>query len=425
MSFLGRRAFIQSLAATTGLLAADRQTSSGYVVGVGDSSDPYTAASQALAACNQFPTNLAGQTVVIKPNLASPQPSTSGKTTDPHVVQAIVDLAIAAGATDIQIIEAAPPGAPSYFTKCGYTAVFKSYPQVQLVDLRTEPYILQPVPGGGYAHEAIWVPQVVLQPNTFFISAAKLKTHINAVASLSMKCLVGLGYEKAYEPPGGKHFRLDFHYRGIELSIMDLNLTCHIDFAVIDGVWGTEGQGPGHGTPVATNTVLAGMNPVAVDRVGLDLMEFKQTAVPYLTYAAEAGLGPADTSNVTLKGDKLNPYHFIPPKTPPIVWQPMATPNTISISSGQSASIAYTISATSYTQATIIQDSDETPAVIGIRTLHGFTKVAAPGETLVWDGTDDAGQPVSPGIYLAQIQVRYKPTSQPIAYATARITVTS
>src|SRR6185312_7953455 len=136
--------------------------------GVGNSSDPYVAASAALAASGQFPANLSGKTVVIKPNLLCAKPSTSGATTDPRVAQAIVDACLAAGATQIQIVEAAPLGRPSNFSPCGYTTLFASYPQVQLVDLRQGPYVLAPVPGGGSAYQSMWMPAVVLQPNIFF-----------------------------------------------------------------------------------------------------------------------------------------------------------------------------------------------------------------------------------------------------------------
>jgi uncharacterized protein (DUF362 family) len=427
VSGIDRRSFIRLLAANSAILAAAKASSKPpFYVGVGYSSDPYTATSVALSACGQFPTNLAGQTVVIKPNLVVPQPSTSGATTDPHVVQAIVDLCLAAGATKISIVEAALPGKPSSWGPCGYTAVFQKYPQVQLVDLRTATYVLTPVPGGGYAYQEMWVPSLVMQPNTFFISAGKLKTHLDAVATLSMKNLVGLASETAYAQPVASGYpRHDLHERGIDLSIMDLNLVRPIGFAVIDGVWGMEGQGPISGTPVATNVVLAGLNPVAVDRVGLNVMEIPQNAVAYLGYAAKAGLGPANTKTVTLLGDTYIPYPFVPAITPPVLFQPAASPDTISISAGQSASIAYAIPASCYTLAQIIQDSDVTPNVVPIRTLHGFKLVSPPGESVTWDGKTGNGTPVAPGTYLARIQAIPSPTNQIINYAVCRITVTS
>jgi len=424
---IDRRSFIGLLAANSAFLAVTKASGKpNFNVGVGYSSDSYAAAATALSACGQFPANLAGRTVVIKPNLVAPLPASSGATTDPLVVQAIVDLCIAEGVTEILIVEAAPPGKASNFGPCGYTTVFASYPQVQLVDLRTGPYVLATVPGGVYAYEAMWVPSLVLQPDTYFISAAKMKTHVDAVVTLSMKNLVGLASETAYAPPVAAHYpRHDLHLRGIDESIMDLNLVRPVDFAVIDGVWAMEGQGPTHGTPVATNVVLAGLNRVAVDRVALNVMKIPQNAVTYLTYAAQSGLGPANTDNVTLLGDTYVPYPFVRAITPPTLIEPVAVPGTISISAGQSTAITYQIKTACYTSATIIQDSDESPTIVPICTLHDFERVAAPGETLIWSGQNDAGEPVQPGTYLAQIQAIATPGTQLINYAVGRITVTA
>jgi hypothetical protein len=196
-----------------------------------------------------------------------------------------------------------------------------------------------------------------------------------------------------------------------------------VDFAVIDGVWAMEGQGPLKGTPVATDVVLAGLNRVAVDRVALNVMEISQDAVVYLTYAAQAGLGPRDTNNVSLLGDAYVPYPFVPAKTAPILWQPAASPSTISISAGESTTITYRLGSTCYTLAEVIQDSDATPGVSSVRTLHSFEQVHTPGESVVWNGRDDAGSAVSPGLYLARVRARTTPTSQPINCAVGRITV--
>jgi len=423
---IDRRSFIRLMAANSALLAAGKAASSPYYVGVGHSSDPYTAASTALSACGQFPTNLTGQTVIIKPNLLVPRPSTTGATTDPMVAKAIVDLCISAGATQILIVEAAPLGKPSNFDACGYTTVFQNYPQVQLTDLRTGPYVLTPAPGGGYAYQSMWVPELVLQPNTYFISAAKMKTHASATVTLSLKCLVGLASEVAYAQPVKAALpRHDLHERGISLAIMDLNMIRPVDFAVVDGVWAMEGQGPLNGTPVATDVVLAGLNAVATDRVALDVMEIPQTAVQYLNYASQAGLGPANTRNVKLLGDTYTPYPFVRANTAPAVLQPVAAPGTISISAGQSTQISYRIKTSCYTLAQIIQDSDANPSVVPFRNLHGFHKVDAPGETVTWNGLDNSGAPVAPGLYLARIQVTKSPSSTLIDYAVGRITVTA
>jgi uncharacterized protein (DUF362 family) len=440
---IDRRSFMRLVAVNSTILAAAKSskgtTTPSYQVGVGYSSDPYTAASTALSACGQFPTNLTGVTVVIKPNLVVPKPSSSGATTDPNVVKAIVDMCIAAGATQpgqILIVEAPLPGNGPYWGPCGYNAIFtaKAYPQVTLVNLVTGTYVLTPVPSPSApysyqsAYQQMYVPSVVVQPNIFFISAGKLKTHVDAVVTMSMKNLVGLASETEYTttPPDTDLPRHDLHLRSINQSIVDLNMAVPIHFAVIDGVWGMEGDGPTTGTPVATDVVLAGVNPVAVDRVGLNVMEFAQDSVTYLNYASQAGLGPSNTDDVTLLGDTYAPYPFTEPTTPPILFAPEVTPNTIAFSGSNSVKIKYAIPNACFTHAAIIQDSDVTPGVTVVATLHTFKEVKPPGESLTWNGLDTAGNLVAPGVYYAQIQAITSPSnSTNVNYSVGRITVTA
>lgn len=174
------------------------------------------------------------------------------------------------------------------------------------------------------------------------------------------------------------------HFRGVDLSIMDLNLVRPVDFTVIDGVWGMQGQGPINGTPVAANVVLAGLNPVATDRAAPNVMQFEQTAVPHLAYAAAARWGPNDTNSVTVLGDGFVPYPFVPAVTPPVLWQPAAVPGSISLSANQQTTITYTVRSGCYTPVEIIYDSDATPGVRLVRTLHDFTPVSAGKEN--WSG---------------------------------------
>jgi hypothetical protein len=102
----------------------------------------------------------------------------------------------------------------------------------------------------------------------------------------------------------------------------------------------------------------------------------------------------------------------------------MPVPNTISISAGQSTVITYQLRTSCYTLAQIIQDSDITPGVVPVRTIHAFTPVSTPGESVVWNGLDNSGAAVAPGTYLVQIQAATSPTTKLISYSVGRITVT-
>lgn len=408
---LGRRAFVQlALAGGAWLAARPRpalaQGAPPYRVGVGKSSDAYTATRRAVEASGEWPAErMAGRTVVVKPNLVSPKPSSSGATTDPEVVRALVDLSLLAGAARVLIAESQAP--PGNFSACGYD-FFNSYdPQarVSLVNLYDAPTTLAPVTGG-LAYLYLSLPSLVLDPSIVFVSAAKLKTHGLASATLSVKNLYGLPPPRKYYTPTQRLPlpRNALHTRGMDQSALDLALVRPIDFAVVDGVWGMEGDGPSNGSPVRMDLVLAGRNAVAVDRVGLDLMGIRQDQVPHLTYATFRKLGPIDTSSVQVGGDAVAPRAFQAAPVPPMVWVPIASPRAFSPASGLQTSIGYRLDGQATTRVDITQTSELSPSVTPIRALQGWMSRPPGVHTIAWDGRDDAGQLVAAGAYRAQVQ---------------------
>lgn len=126
----------------------------------------------------------------------------TGVTTDPQVVRALVDLALEAGAAQVLIVESGPQGAN--FSACGYD-FFSDYDpdgRVALVDLNSEPVTLAWVPGG-MAYTWLYMPELLLDDDVVFISAAKLKCHSHTHATLTMKNLIGLPPAERYRVPSG------------------------------------------------------------------------------------------------------------------------------------------------------------------------------------------------------------------------------
>jgi uncharacterized protein (DUF362 family) len=76
----------------------------------------------------------------------------------------------------------------------------------------------------------------------------------------------------------------------------------HPDFSVLDGVEGSQGNGPTEGEPVDHRVVLAGQDYVAVDRIGSELMGIPWENIGYLQYCASAGLGQGDRSKIKVIG---------------------------------------------------------------------------------------------------------------------------
>ena len=144
--------------------------------------------------------------------------------------------------------------------------------------------------------------------------------------------------------------------------------------------------------------------------------------MPYLAYAGLLGMGPTDVSQITVTGNAYSPVPFAPATTPPTVWHPNVYPNPVA--QGKSARIAYKMPQACYAQLAIIQDLDATPGVVPVKTLATWTQLPAGLQTLYWDGTDDNGDVVAPGVYLAQVQTQYT-MSGPINYASRIISVTA
>ena len=375
----------------------------GYRVGVGRSEDPYAATQRAIEGSGEWPrAAVAGRTVVIKPNLVAPAAPETGMVTDPRVVQAVVDRALADGARAVTIVETSRHGA--FFEQTGYR-LFDDYDErVTLLDLRDVSPVLAPVAGGGLAYGAVWVPSAVLGDDVVFVSAAKMKTHLEAMATLATKNLFGLPVLERYMPNEGKSGRFTMHERGLHLTISDLLRIRPVHFCVVDGgVVAMEGRGPLAGEPVAMGTVLAGANPIAVDCVALHAMNIAPQFVPHLTYCARMGLGPSDLSGVTVHGDALVPRAFALPSPPPLLGYPRIHPVVFAPRRGQSTTLQFAYGEPTFRMLRIVRYDDEEPATAVVRTLLPDSYYDTGTEVVTWDGRDEEGQYAPAGVYAVQV----------------------
>lgn len=391
-----------------GILPVSEQVaaaSSTYTVGIGHHHDPYTATMRALDASGELTSDaVGGRTVVIKPNLVGGKTAETGSTTDPQVVRALVDRVLAAGAAEVKIVEGF--ALVDQFDACGYR-FFDTYdPQgrVSLVDLRGQPQRLVDVPEGT-AYRKLFLPELILDPNTYLISAAKLKCHAESVATLSLKNSFGLPPENRYRlPQPGAVWRFAMHERGMHQTVLDINMARPIDFAVVDGIWAMEGRGPVNGNPVKMDTVIAGRNALAVDRVSLALMDIDPDRVLHVTYAALRGLGPRALSEVVVQGDAVTPRPFALPPTPPLITYPTAFPLLFAPSKGQRTTVGFLLERPAPTRISIIQVSEVSTEVIHVRQLQDWSVRRAGVNLITWNGRNDDGAQVSPGLYKVQVE---------------------
>jgi len=256
--------------------------------------------------------------VLIKPNnVMMDRPLTSS-----HVdtLEGILEFLYSIGVKEnIIIAESAANGSTlEGFDNYGYYNLLKRFP-VKLMDLDQDKFeLIHVFDEKDFRPHPVRTSSMMLDPDTFIISAAKLKTHDRVVATLSLKNIVfgapikDLGFTWGKNRKAGtrndKPIAHGSGIRGINYNLFSLAGKLHPDLSVIEGFEGMEGNGPNSGTPVDHRVCVVGMDWLASDRVALELMGINVADVGYLNYCADAGMGEWDLAKIEVVGQNLNDH---------------------------------------------------------------------------------------------------------------------
>ncbi|MCS7177994.1 MAG: DUF362 domain-containing protein [Anaerolineae bacterium] len=235
-----------------------------------------------------------GMRVLVKPNLLAPLPPERAVTTHPTVVRAVAEMVQEAGG-EVWIGDspAGPVGNPeSLWRRTGMTEVAAAtgarlvpFDGVEWRRLRGQDYfIARPV----FAADLV-------------ITLPKLKTHTLTLYTGAVKNLFGA-------IPGTR--KREVHYRAPAVPEFSQALADVLDLvrpglAIMDGVIGQEGNGPGAGgTPRVYGCLAASADPVALDTVLSRAMGCRPGEVLHLREAAARGLGVGDPEAIEVLGDQ-------------------------------------------------------------------------------------------------------------------------
>jgi uncharacterized protein (DUF362 family) len=263
------------------------------VVAIVKGQDPGAMVAEAVALVGGLkPIIKDGQTVVIKPNLVTPDKAERpGLMTDVRVVEGLVKEIRKAARCRLIIAEGCAAvddhTTMDAFEKNGYGDLAKKY-GVELKDLNTDTRITVPVKGLGQSEYEM--PETIMKCDVL-IDVPVLKTHNLGGITVGIKNLFGL-----MSVP-----KIRFHGQ-LDETLVDIVRMRKPDLVVVDGLVGTEGQGPLHGTPVKMDLVLAGRDVVAVDSVAAAVMGYDPTKIRHLALAGAGGLGENDLAKVIVKG---------------------------------------------------------------------------------------------------------------------------
>lgn len=250
--------------------------------------------------------NVAGRTVLIKPNLLFYTEPEQGLNTHPAVLEAIVAECEKRGASRVYLGDNA--GQVMYGNS--KTAFFESHGMGERLGryyvnlgLDLEPHYLKS------ADHTVYFPKLLKQVDVV-INVPKLKTHGMTGISGAVKNTFGYlpGAQKAK-----MHF-LSKTYEPFARVLVEVHNVRKPDLNIVDGILGMEGRGPFSRKLRYIGQVLVSRDPVALDGVICGMIGFRPQDIPHLRIAQESGLGSFE--NMEIQGTpKIMEDFLLPPNS--------------------------------------------------------------------------------------------------------------
>lgn len=217
--------------------------------------------------------------IIIKPNLVTPQPHPV--TTSADCCRAVIEYL--RSSTNADIIIAEGTGDPSLstlevFEKLGYGELADEF-DVDLVDLNTEP-LKRLTRKDCPRFPEMYLPEIAF--THFIFSLPVLKAHSLSNVTGSLKNMMGFAPPSHYSGSQGIWNKAEFH-NDIHQAIIDLNKYRKADLTLLDASVGLADYHLGGNTcdpPI--NQVIAGFDPLTVDRKAAELLGLNWQNIPHL-----------------------------------------------------------------------------------------------------------------------------------------------
>lgn len=242
-----------------------------------------------------------GNIVLLKPNMSFPNPPTWGSTTHPEVIRTVVKLCVEAGAKRV-ITTDFPMSRPQLcLERSGMTGLAQSMTEMTFVELWDETqFEMVAVPSGEEVKE-VQIAKLLRKADVF-INLPTAKAHSATGVSFGLKNLMGLFWN-----------RWSFHQdHNLHNAIVDLAAVMNPQLTILDAEYVLLTNGPqGPGKIERLNTMIAGVDPVAVDAAGCELAEWNSRStsprsIQHIARAAERGLGSLDISKMNVSRKNLS-----------------------------------------------------------------------------------------------------------------------
>ncbi|MCP4134563.1 MAG: DUF362 domain-containing protein [bacterium] len=241
-----------------------------------------------------------GETVVLKPNLLSPDPPEKCVTTHPAVFRAVAELFLTTGATIKYGDSPANFASGRNAARKAGLADHAEELSIEWADFENAEEIYYEK---GIQNKIFPIARGVLDSDGL-ISLPKLKTHALSKMTGAVKnqfgCIPGI-------KKGEYHVKLP-DANDFAKMLVDLNNFILPRLYVMDGIYAMEGNGPKGGKPLPMNVLLFSKDPVALDATVCRLVNVKPDYVPTIQYGYETGTGTYLETEIELLGDPLEDF---------------------------------------------------------------------------------------------------------------------
>lgn len=253
-----------------------------------------------------------GKTVLLKPNILSDQPPEKAVTTHPEIVKQVIRYLKRKGAGTIYVGDS--PGVPKpgfSGKKCGIAEVVSQEGAVWANFAEEKALIKNP---SGKKHKEFTVTSFVKKVD-MIISLPKLKTHQLMYFTGAVKNLFGL---VPGIPKSTYHVKYPDRDDFGEM-LLDLLETVKPSYALMDGIIGMEGPGPGNGTPHPVKVILGSVHLPALDMAASAIIGYDPLDIPTNRLAFKRDYGLSSIEDVEIRGNsieecRINDFILIPHK---------------------------------------------------------------------------------------------------------------
>ena len=237
------------------------------------------------------------KTVVIKPNLCYYWDWSTGYTTDPRVVAALIDLTREWYGDDVEIkiaeADASAMRTRHVFPVLGYEKLAREK-SVKLVNLSNEVLEDRTVKVGG-RQISVKVPELLLKSD-LFVNVPKLKVMRATTITCAMKNIFGcIGEPK----------KIVYHAM-LDEAIVGMNLLLRPQLTIVDGLVALGSR------PVKLGLLLAGTDTFSVDWIASQIMGYDPSDIRFLKLAMMEKVG--NKEGIAVKGESVKEFRELFPK---------------------------------------------------------------------------------------------------------------